>query len=185
MEFIHGLMIAAALVVGPAPQQQPAAAGKAVCAGCHEAVTAQFDRSAHSGLVLKDGGARLEACEACHGNGVKHAEAGGGAEGIRSFKTMSDADAAQACLALPPAGARDGVGRQRAPDERCDLHGLPRHPPVAIDGRHAAEGRRVRRVARDGAGRAGIAGQAADRALPVVPPAGSHEAHGAVAPPGA
>jgi predicted CXXCH cytochrome family protein len=98
MEFIHGLMIAAALVVGPAPQQQPAAAGKAVCAGCHEAVTAQFDRSAHSGLVLKEGGSQIGGCEACHGSGVKHAEAGGGAEGIRSFKTLSDSEAAQACL---------------------------------------------------------------------------------------
>lgn len=98
MEFIHGLMIAAALVVGSAPPQQSTAAGKDVCAGCHQEVTAQFDRSAHSALVLKEGGTQYAGCEACHGPGVKHAEAGGGAEGIRSFKNLSDGEAAQACL---------------------------------------------------------------------------------------
>jgi len=79
MAFIHGFMIAAVTVVGAGAPQQPAApAGKEVCAGCHDQVVAQFDRSAHSGLVLKEGNQQVAGCEACHGNGAKHAEAGGG-----------------------------------------------------------------------------------------------------------
>jgi predicted CXXCH cytochrome family protein len=61
-------------------------------------VTAQFDRSAHSELVLKEGANQYAGCEACHGAGTKHAEAGGGAEGIRSFKNLSDGEATMACL---------------------------------------------------------------------------------------
>ena len=79
MAFIHGFMIAAFTVVGAdAPQQPAAPAGKEVCAGCHDQVVAQFDRSAHSALVLKEGSQQVAGCEACHGNGAKHAEAGGG-----------------------------------------------------------------------------------------------------------
>jgi predicted CXXCH cytochrome family protein len=92
-------MLAAAMVVGAPPPQQPAApAGKEVCAGCHDQVVAQFDRSAHSAVVLKEGGTPFAGCEACHGNGAKHAEAGGGADTIRSFKNLSSADEAMACL---------------------------------------------------------------------------------------
>lgn len=100
MEFLHGLLIASVTVLGSAsvPQQPATAAGKETCAGCHQDVTAQFDRSAHSGVVLKEGGNPHAGCEACHGPGGKHAEAGGGAEGIRSFKTLSDSESAQACL---------------------------------------------------------------------------------------
>ncbi|MBM4201469.1 MAG: hypothetical protein FJ189_09310, partial [Gammaproteobacteria bacterium] len=98
MALIHGLLIAAAVVVGQAPQQAPATAGKDVCAGCHTEVAAQFDRSAHHAVVLNDGGTQHAACEACHGPGAKHAEAGGGMDGIRSFKNLSDSEAAQACL---------------------------------------------------------------------------------------
>jgi len=100
MELIHGLVIAAVTIVGAsAPPQAPAAAGKAVCAGCHDTVVAQFDRSAHAQLVLKDGGNQVDGCEACHGNGAKHVEAGGGAASIRSFKNLSTRDEGQACLA--------------------------------------------------------------------------------------
>jgi hypothetical protein len=57
MAFIHGFMIAAATVAGAAAPQHPAApAGKEVCAACHEQVVAQLDRSAHSAVVLKEGG---------------------------------------------------------------------------------------------------------------------------------
>jgi len=106
MELIHGLVIAAVTIVGAsAPPQQPAAAaGKAACAGCHDTVVAQFDRSAHAHLVLRDGGSQVDGCEACHGNGVKHVEAGGGAASIRSFKNLSSSDAAQACLACHRTG---------------------------------------------------------------------------------
>jgi len=97
MAFTHGFMIAAVTVVGAASPQQPAApAGKDVCAGCHDQVVAQFDRSAHSAVVLKEAGTRVVGCEACHGNGAKHAGAGGGADTIRSFKSLSSADGAQA-----------------------------------------------------------------------------------------
>ena len=106
MDFIHGFLIAAVTVVGPAsaPQQPAAAAGKDVCAGCHQEVTAQFDRSAHATLALKEGGTHLAGCEACHGSGSKHAEAGGGAGSIRAFTDISDSEAAQACLACHRTG---------------------------------------------------------------------------------
>ena len=66
MALIHGFMIAAFTVVGASAPQQPAApAGKTVCAGCHQEVAAQFDRSAHSELVLKDGSSQFDGCEAC------------------------------------------------------------------------------------------------------------------------
>jgi uncharacterized protein involved in copper resistance len=75
MALIHGFMIAAAMVVGaPEPQQPAAPAGKEVCAGCHDQVVAQFDRSAHSALVLKEGDSQIVGCEACHGNGAKPGE---------------------------------------------------------------------------------------------------------------
>ena len=114
MAFIHGFMIAAVTVVGAASPQQPAApAGKEVCAGCHDQVVAQFDRSAHSAVALKEGGTRIAGCEACHGNGAKHAEAGGGADTIRSFTRLSDSDAAQACLSCHRQGhAMEWAGSQ-------------------------------------------------------------------------
>jgi pyruvate/2-oxoacid:ferredoxin oxidoreductase beta subunit len=88
-------MIAAVTVVGAASPQQPAApAGKEVCAGCHDQVVAQLDRSAHSTVVLKEGATQVVGCEACHGSGAKHAEAGGGADTIRSSKNLTSADEA-------------------------------------------------------------------------------------------
>lgn len=97
--------MAGVLALGPpGPQQQSASAGKDVCAGCHQDAAVQFDRSAHQYLVLKEGGNQYAGCEACHGSGVKHVEAGGGADSIRSFKAISDRDAAEACLSCHRTG---------------------------------------------------------------------------------
>ncbi len=100
MVLLSGFLIAAFTVVGAhAPQQPAAPAGKEVCAGCHDTLAAQFDRSVHSELVLKEAGARTPGCEACHGNGAKHVEAGGGVDTIRSFTSVPENEAARACLA--------------------------------------------------------------------------------------
>lgn len=106
MELIQGLMIASLTLVGASspPPQQAAPVGQDTCAGCHEAVTAQFVRSAHGHAVLKDGGTDYAGCEACHGPGTAHVEAGGSAESIRSFKNLSTSEAAQACLACHRTG---------------------------------------------------------------------------------
>lgn len=101
MELIQGLMIASLALVGASspPPQQATPVGQETCAGCHEEVAAQFDRSTHHHAVLKEGGTDYAGCEACHGPGDKHVEAGGTADSIRSFTNLSASDSAQACLA--------------------------------------------------------------------------------------
>ncbi len=71
---------AAALGAGqPAPtanraQAAPEYVGEAVCAGCHEATSAQFRYSVHARLKEFERRGHADQCEACHGAGSKHAE---------------------------------------------------------------------------------------------------------------
>ena len=52
--------------------------GSAECATCHSEVMDGFKHATHSGLTL-DGAKKMDiSCEACHGAGSKHVQAGGG-----------------------------------------------------------------------------------------------------------
>lgn len=82
---------------GP-PAAAPAAglAGAEACAGCHEAVAAQFPRSAHGDLAAFERGGHPAGCESCHGPGAQHAESGDVAL-IRSYSNLTPASINSAC----------------------------------------------------------------------------------------
>jgi predicted CXXCH cytochrome family protein len=71
------IRLAQAQTTRPSP---PAAAstvvGAETCAGCHDAVAAQFSHSAHGDLAAFERRGQPAGCESCHGPGGKHAESG-------------------------------------------------------------------------------------------------------------
>ena len=90
----------------PAPTVEEAAtdyAGEEVCAVCHEAEAASYTSSVHA-RVLGDASRppAQRGCEACHGPGANHAEAGGG-RGVGNLETFAPSRAAavrsRPCLA--------------------------------------------------------------------------------------
>jgi DmsE family decaheme c-type cytochrome len=84
----------------PAPAAGGQYAGSDICASCHEEVAKAMDRTPHYRMKFqsaKEAGAT--GCEACHGPGSAHAEAGGDVTKIISFKTLSSKEANQRCQA--------------------------------------------------------------------------------------
>jgi DmsE family decaheme c-type cytochrome len=114
--FLLGLLVIAACTrptphvdEDPAPPPANATyAGPDVCVACHEEQAASFAKTIHS-QVLGEG--RPEAdrgCEACHGPGGAHAEAGGGKAtgGLRAFARDEPAGGkSAACLRCHAANA--------------------------------------------------------------------------------
>ncbi len=67
-----------------APPQVPGAkfVGSEECALCHSEITDHFGNSTHARLAMEDGKVGNTGCEACHGPGSIHANAGGGRNNI-------------------------------------------------------------------------------------------------------
>ena len=86
----------------------PTYAGEEVCRACHDAEATAYDKTPHA-PALADA-ARPEpmrGCEACHGPGQAHVDAGGGEVGIESFGTKRPASARAATCLKCHAGAQD------------------------------------------------------------------------------
>ncbi len=70
----------------PAPLDPAAYAGPELCVACHPDASESYAASPHVVLDDVEGAPDRRACEACHGPGQAHAEAGGGAPGgLRTF----------------------------------------------------------------------------------------------------
>jgi predicted CXXCH cytochrome family protein len=78
-----------------APPDVPGAefVGTAECATCHENVTSKFAGSTHAKLHVEGTHAKEIGCEACHGPGSVHVQAGGGL-----FNIVNPGRAADACF---------------------------------------------------------------------------------------
>jgi DmsE family decaheme c-type cytochrome len=81
----------------PASAQTPGDTASGVsCVDCHEDVVKAMATQTHMRLEPFEVGGRTVGCEGCHGDGTKHAEAGGDAALIRRFDKEGSGDAA--CL---------------------------------------------------------------------------------------
>jgi DmsE family decaheme c-type cytochrome len=79
------------------PRAAATTVGQATCAGCHDPIAAQFDRSAHGRLPDFARQGQQAGCESCHGAGSIHAESGE-AKDIRGFRNLDPREASRACL---------------------------------------------------------------------------------------
>jgi len=73
-------------------------AGTDTCRTCHEDLAKTYDHSAHWKTTLNHRGVQYQGCEACHGPGKEHAEAGGDISKIIRFKTLSREESSRRCL---------------------------------------------------------------------------------------
>ena len=71
--------------------------GTEACKGCHEEIGTGFGKNPHARTPAKHQGPQWQGCEACHGPGRSHAEAGDPANIIR-FEQLSRAEISKTCL---------------------------------------------------------------------------------------
>ena len=84
-------------------------AGAEECKTCHEEIYQRFDESAHWKTLLNErGGPTKQGCEACHGPGREHIDAGVDKTKIFSFKTASSAAVNERCLGCHASGKDHG-----------------------------------------------------------------------------
>jgi DmsE family decaheme c-type cytochrome len=82
-----------------APSDSTQYVGSEVCATCHEEIHAQFLKTPHAVTLSKPGYRFNErGCEACHGPGAAHVEAGGDPTKIISFSSMASKERTDVCL---------------------------------------------------------------------------------------
>ena len=80
-------------------------AGAEECKTCHEEIYQRFDKSPHWKTLLNERvGPTKQGCEACHGPGREHIDAGGDKTKIFSFKTASSAAVNERCLGCHASG---------------------------------------------------------------------------------
>jgi DmsE family decaheme c-type cytochrome len=78
--------------------------GSETCANCHDAETKGYNHGPHWKTELnKGGGPELKGCEACHGPGKEHAEAGDKTKIIR-FDVLSREQSSKRCLTCHQTG---------------------------------------------------------------------------------
>jgi DmsE family decaheme c-type cytochrome len=73
-------------------------AGTDTCKTCHEEIGKTYDHSPHWKTLLNHRGVQYQGCEACHGPGKAHAEAGGDITKIIRFKELSREESSKRCL---------------------------------------------------------------------------------------
>jgi len=120
------LLLSGAVAARPGlqPESPPAASqgasssaglvGQATCAGCHEDLARQYQRSAHGWLDTENQPGGAVSCESCHGPGRAHIESGQASD-IRRYTQTSSRDANQACLTCHQADhAREWAASEHA-----------------------------------------------------------------------
>lgn len=88
-------------VAGPRTQQAEATkyAGAEACQACHAEVYEKFEATPHWKTMLETRrGPEWQGCEACHGPGADHIEAGGDKTKIFNFKGVSTKTISERCL---------------------------------------------------------------------------------------
>ena len=132
---ILGVALAALVAAGAKAQEAatPSAyAEPGACATCHEEIATALSRTAHGQTQVSnwDGAA---GCEACHGPGAAHIEAGGDKSLIRVLKVLPPSEQSAACLTCHERGERQHW--QVSPHEGRGLSCLTchkiHHPPTA------------------------------------------------------
>ncbi|MFO7767354.1 MAG: DmsE family decaheme c-type cytochrome [bacterium] len=109
----------------PAPGTQDQYAGTEMCAMCHPDVATAFTANSHAGATMKAGHPAGDiTCEACHGPGLAHADAGGDLElvltsfdGTEGF--LVEAKTCLACHAGSREHAYDMVSEHAAAEVSC------------------------------------------------------------------
>ena len=71
--------------------------GTETCKGCHEEVGTRFSKNPHAAMQSKHQGPQWQGCEACHGPGRSHAEAGDPSDIVR-FEQLSRAEISRTCF---------------------------------------------------------------------------------------
>ncbi len=84
--------------------------GTETCKGCHEETGTSFAKNPHARTQAKHQGPQWQGCEACHGPGKSHAEAGDPANIIR-FEQLSPAEISKTCLRCHDLSADKSPGR--------------------------------------------------------------------------
>ena len=79
-------------------------AGTDTCRTCHEEIAKSYDHGPHWKTMLNHRGVQYQGCEACHGPGKEHAEAGGDVTKIISFKALSREESSKRCLSCHELG---------------------------------------------------------------------------------
>ena len=72
--------------------------GSTTCRSCHEEIYKGFEKTPHWKTTLKKHESGAEGCEACHGSGKAHVEAGGDKTKIFRFGDADPAAASKRCL---------------------------------------------------------------------------------------
>ncbi len=99
---VAGLLAAPAAAAGPdatptpAPSAAPAASDLPKCADCHEDLVKAFASNPHNRSSVRDTDPNA-VCTTCHGDGIKHMEAGGDASLISTFKGVAGAQDCLSC----------------------------------------------------------------------------------------
>jgi DmsE family decaheme c-type cytochrome len=111
----------------------PAYAGEELCVACHAEQAESYGKSPHATLADASRPEALRGCEACHGPGAAHAEAGGGkgVGGLRAFaRTEPASERSAACL-------KCHAGAESLHDWKAGEHALA---AVPCTGCHRAHG---------------------------------------------